>query len=341
MASNSRDPSQPNRYLPKVEELISLKLFWLNWILIAIILGALSCCLLLSDFRVEPYGYLVLVGMIGIYGYFGHRNARSASRNPRVFATLFTLGQIFAVVFLLTSISYVAAAASLPMQEANLLAVDRMLGMDFRSYLDFVNGRPTLAGVLTYTYDSIGKQLFILVVLLPMSGLHRRAAEFVLGFAIALIVAILISTLVPATGAYHALGLQQADHPNIQPFAYYNTLHELPLVRDGTIRLLDARRLGTVLTFPSFHAVSAVLFAWAFWPLRWLRVIGVLWNAVMVAATPIDGGHFFADVAAGLLLALGTIYAVNRLGGHLARRTRHEPPMSPIPQTPPQVSVIT
>lgn len=342
MASNSSgELSQPNQYLPKAEEGIALRLFWLNWILIAIILGVLACCLLLTDFRVEPCGYLVLLGMIGCYGYIGHLNTRSASRNPRVFATLFTLGQMFAVIFLLISISYVAASTNLPMQEVNLLAVDRMLGMNFGTYLDFVNQRPTLAGILTYTYDSLGKQLFILVMLLPLSGLYRRAAEFVLSFAIALIAAILISTLIPATGVYHALGLQPTDHPNIEPFAYYNTLHELPLVRDGTIRVLDARRLGTVLTFPSFHAVSAVLFAWAFWPFRWFRIIGLLWNATMVAATPIDGGHFFADVAAGLLLALGTIYAVVRLGEHLQRRTSYQPPTSSISQTRPQVSVVT
>jgi hypothetical protein len=32
---------------------------------------------------------------------------------------------------------------------------------------------------------------------------------------------------------------------------YYDTLRELPLVRDGTTRLLDAFHLGPILTFPS------------------------------------------------------------------------------------------
>jgi membrane-associated phospholipid phosphatase len=227
------------------------------------------------------------------------------------------LAQFISIIVLFTSLGYVAAAANLPMQEDSLLAFDRMLKFDFRTYLGVVNDQLMLRWAFTQTYGSIHRQLVILILILPLFGHHRRAAEFALAFAIGLIVTTVISTLMPAMGAYHALGIVPADHPNIEPAVYYGTLKELPLLRDGTTRLLNAYLLGSVLTFPSFHAILAVLYAWALWPFRWLRIIGLLWNAVMVAATPIGGGHFLADVASGLVVGVVAIYSVHRIARQL------------------------
>lgn len=196
--------------------------------------------------------------------------------------------------------------------------------MDFRAYLSIVNDRPGLVRALSPAYNSIFVQLTVLVVFLPLCGLYRRAAEFVLTFALTLIVTTVISTLVPATGVYHVVGLLPADHPNVEPSVYYDTLRGLPLVRDGTTRTLDAFSLGPLLTFPSFHAITAILYAWGLWPIRLLRVAGILWNTVVLAATPIGGGHFFVDVIAGVGIALAMIYATHRLGNSFARGQSQE-----------------
>ncbi|MBB4258772.1 phosphatase PAP2 family protein [Bradyrhizobium sp. CIR3A] len=189
--------------------------------------------------------------MAVLYGYVGHRNAISRAANPRVYTTLFTLAQIVLILVLVTSLGYIAASAALPMQEPLLLAFDRALGSDFRTYLLFgertAGNRPRAC---------------------PCVRLHILAAV---------------------------------------------------LVRDGTTRVLDAYSLAPLLTFPRFHAITAVLCTWAVWPLRWLRLVGVLWNAVVLLAPPIGGGHFFIDVIAGVVVALSTIYATHRLGNYLAR----------------------
>ena len=39
------------------------------------------------------------------------------------------------------------------------------------------------------------------------------------------------------------------------------------------------------------------------WPIKYLGWVGVLLNLAMMAATPIDGGHYFADVIAGSVIA--------------------------------------
>ncbi|MBR0742247.1 phosphatase PAP2 family protein [Bradyrhizobium liaoningense] len=334
MAQDSRESSShvQQRRTPK-DEIISLRLFQVNWTLIAVVFGGFCLCLLLTDFRIEWSSYLIMFGMAAIYGIIGHLNAGSEARNSRIYATLLMLAQFIMMIVLITSLGYIAAAANLPMQEDNLLALDRRLGFDFGAYLKFVSDRPILMSTFTYTYGSIHRQLVVLMLILPLFGHHRRAAEFALAFAIALIVTTIISALTPAIGAYHALGIQPADYPNFDPVVYYGTLKELPLVRDGTTRLLNAYFLGPVLTFPSFHAISAILYVWALWPFRWLRAVGLLWNAVMVAATPIGGGHFLADVAAGLIIAVAVIWAVHRIGRYFTRhhQKKCKPLTLPVP----------
>ncbi|WP_165405695.1 phosphatase PAP2 family protein [Bradyrhizobium genosp. SA-3] len=96
------------------------------------------------------------------------------------------------------------------------------------------------------------------------------------------------------------------------------------------MRLLDAFQLGPLLTFPSFHAVSAVLYMWVLWPIRWVRGIGVLWNGVMLAATPIGGGHYFVDVFAGVVVAIASIWAIKRIGALLAPEQDRESSISQI-----------
>jgi hypothetical protein len=46
-------------------------------------------------------------------------------------------------------------------------------------------------------------------------------------------------------------------------------------LRDGSLRTLDLMHLAGVVTFPSFHA-AAVLYAWAVWPMRLLRLPNLL-----------------------------------------------------------------
>ncbi|MGY3149326.1 membrane-associated phospholipid phosphatase [Bradyrhizobium sp. USDA 3397] len=310
----------------------SLSLLRLNWALIGALAAIFGVSVLLTDFSIKWNGYLTVGGAAAVYGFMGHVNARSSTASPRVYATLLLPAQTVLFLILLVSIGYIAVSANLPMQESSLLAFDRMLGLDFRAYVHFVDERPGLLHAFALTYDSINKQMLLLIILLPLFGFHQRGAEFVLGLAVALIGTTFISTLVPATGAYGAAGLDLSDHPNFEPVCYYATLRELPLIRQGVTRVIDVYALAPVLTFPSFHAVLAVLYVWAMWPIRWLRIPGALWNAVMLAATPIGGGHFFVDVIAGAVIALLTIVAVHCLGRRLSRNHKMAKP-APLPLT--------
>jgi hypothetical protein len=173
-------------------------------------------------------------------------------------------------------------------------------------------------------YRVIFWPIWLIVVALPLAGHYTRTGQFICAFALALIAATCISTLVPAIGVYGAMGLTASDFPNIISQGYYDTLHDAPLLRGGSLRTLDLFHLNGVLTFPSFHAASAILYGWALWPIRWFRPVNLLCNRAMIFAAPIGGGHFFVDVTAGIVVAIASIHAARGISGSLAMRASRE-----------------
>jgi membrane-associated phospholipid phosphatase len=149
--------------------------------------------------------------------------------------------------------------------------------------------------------------------------------QFVTALMLALMITILISIFVPAIGCYQLLGLTPADVPNVNVTAFLLGQHDIPAVRDGSLRHLELLKLAGIVTFPSFHTASAVLFAWAFAPVRLFGPMALVTNALMIASTPVVGGHYLIDVVAGAGLAIGTIAAAQWLFAWLVRGAASQP----------------
>jgi len=120
----------------------------------------------------------------------------------------------------------------------------------------------------------------------------------------------------PAQGVWGYLHLSALDSPAIVPIT-----RDLPLpvffgLRDGTFRQLVAEGAEGIISFPSLHAALGLLFIFALWPVRYIGWISVLLNLAMIAATPVDGSHYFSDVAAGLTIATLSWIAVSHILAH-------------------------
>ncbi|WP_316226185.1 phosphatase PAP2 family protein [Bradyrhizobium sp. SZCCHNS3052] len=311
--------------------------FRFNWAVMTALWVLFGLCLIFTDFRIEPVGYIIVLSTSAIYGIIGYANARSARRaKPWMFSFLTGMAQTTLASTVLASLSYIATAANLPLQDANLLALDRALGFDFRDYLSFVNDRPWAVLSLAFGYRSISWTICIIVVALPLLGHYRRFAEFNLAISLTLALTCIITLFVPALGVYHALELPPSAYANLIPQAYFDTAREVPLVRDGTLRLLDTSHLAGIVTFPSFHAAAAVLDGWALWSLRWLRPFNVLIHGAMLLSTPIGGGHFLVDMIAGIAIATASICIARRVALRLRERHATFPRRMlrhPLPQT--------
>jgi PAP2 superfamily len=291
-----------------------------NWIFIGAMGATLGLSLMVTDFSIERLGLLIAIGYVGLYAGFAHANARSPKRrDPQVMFVLGGTAQITLITAIMTPLTYVAASANLPMQDANLLALDRVMGLDWAAYVRFVDDHPTLAIWLSYGYTMIRWPIFAIPVVLAAKRRFVRIEEFTFAFGLALIATTIISALVPAIGAFQQIGLDPASVKNLNVGAYLDQLRDLPPTREGVLRHLQLLGLGGIVTFPSFHAASAVLYAWALWPAKWIRPIVVLAFGAMLAATPINGGHYFIDIAAGVAVAVLAIVAARAVGAIVAR----------------------
>jgi membrane-associated phospholipid phosphatase len=198
----------------------------------------------------------------------------------------------------------------MPLWDDTLNGWDRALGLDWRAYLDLINERPVLGLCLTLAYQSILPQSIVACVALGLGGRSIECRAFVAAFMISAVVSILISGFTPATAMFVHLGLQPQDYPNLHPAAAFVHVSDLNALRDGSLRVISLSTAEGIITFPSFHAALAVVFAFSFWSVRRLRWPAVILNLLMLAATPIDGGHYFVDVIAGTVIAIASIASV-------------------------------
>jgi hypothetical protein len=291
-----------------------------NWIFVGAMGVVLAVSLAMTNFSLELTGLAISVAYVGLYAGFAHANAVSPKRrDPQVMFVLGGTAQIVLITAVMTPLTYVAASADLPMQDANLLAIDRALGFDWGAYVRYVDDHPALAAWVNYGYTMIRWPIFAIPVVLAATHRYRRIEEFTFAFGVALIVTTIISGLVPAIGVFQQIGLDPISIKNLNLQPYLDQLRDLPPTRDGALRHLDLLGLGGIVTFPSFHAASAVLYAWALWPVRWMRPIVVLAFTAMLAATPINGGHYLVDIIAGTAIAVLAIVAARRAGRVIAR----------------------
>ncbi len=298
--------------------------FQRNWIPIGLMSAALALSVAWTRFSIELSGLAFSLGFVALYAGFAYANAYSRRRrDPQVMFVLGAIAQIVLVTVLMSPLTYVAAAVNFPLRDAELMAADRALGLDWAAYVNWVDNHPLLSGWLSYGYAMIRWPLFAIPVILTGAGRYRRLQDFTLAFGVALIATTIVSALIPAIGVYQQIGLDPSHLEHLDAQAYLDQVRDLAPVRDGVLRHLDLFGLAGIITFPSFHAASALLYGWALWPVRWIRPFAVFANGAMLAATPIAGGHYFVDVLAGVAIAVIAIVVACRFGW--------EPVRTPVP----------
>jgi membrane-associated phospholipid phosphatase len=127
-------------------------------------------------------------------------------------------------------------------------------------------------------------------------GKMKHAREFLLGNLVAFAIGLPLFALLPAIGPwyYHHLA------PNPAQAACWAQLLSMRL--PGPYRFED--QTASVVCFPSFHVIWAILSAAALWGFRPIRIPVALLSAMIVASTLTTGWHYFSDVLGGILVAV-------------------------------------
>lgn len=251
---------------------------------------------------------LACLGLCAVAAFY-----RYVRPDERLATSMTSVAQLVAFTAAAGPLSYAVASTGGPFWDRALLSWDRMLGLDWSAYLALVDARPRLGLAFTLAYQSIMPQMVVAVIVLGFSGRLVACRTFVLAAILAGLASIVISALMPAMAMFVHLGLRPSAYPNLDPAAAFVHVADLNGLRDGTLRIVNLDRLQGIITFPSYHAALAVIFAWAFWQSPWTRWPGLGLNLAMIAATPIDGGHYFVDVIAGCGIAAVSIATAERL----------------------------
>lgn len=310
------------------------QLFHLNWLPIIGMGSLLALAILLTDFTLEPiaFGMTTAVAMTFVAIAYRHWLIRDELAEPKLFFSLGTIGQVILLCAIVGPLSYVACTSEWPLQDQTLLAIDRALGMDPEAIARFVNDQPWLARVLVRGYGLIKWPLLLIPIVLALTGRFVRLQTYMLALSLALAVTIAISAFVPAIGTFYGLNLPAAHVPNLHTATYAGQLRDILALRDGSLRELALFKLSGVVSFPSFHAASAVLYMWALWPVRRIGGIAAALNLLMIAATPVIGAHYMVDVFGGVAVAAASIWATGRYLerlGHSQATTQASPVLLP------------
>jgi membrane-associated phospholipid phosphatase len=290
------------------------RLLNLNWIPIATMGGLLLLAVGVSNFSLEPVAFgttaavAISLGLIAyVYAY-----TKGEAADPKLTFSLATISQVILVTAIVGPLSYVAGATHLPLQDETFLVLDRAIGMDPEPIARFVDAHPLIAHVLHSGYGFIKWPLLGIPIVLTMTLRLVRLQLFIGALCFALAVTIAISAIVPAIGTFYGLHLAAADFSALDTKVYQAQLRDIVALRDGSLRHLELFQLAGIVSFPSFHAASAVLYMWALWPVRGIGYLSAAINLLMIAATPVIGAHYMIDVIGGIALAVGSITLAKR-----------------------------
>jgi membrane-associated phospholipid phosphatase len=318
----------------KSEARLAWRLFHLNWLPIVIMGSVLLIAVLFSGFSIAPATFFAVSGLsieLALIAYLYVRLRRELA-DPKLVFALGGIAQLVMLVVITGPLSYVALTAGWPLQDQTLLAIDRTLGLDPKVVATFVNARPWLAASLDTGYTFI--KLFLLAIPIILAATMRlvRLQVFVGAMSIALAVTLAISAFTPAIGTYYGLNVPVSDFPSLNPFFYTAQLHDILAVRAASLRHLELFNLAGVVSFPSFHAASAILYMWALWPVRGLGAVAAATNILMILATPVIGAHYMIDVIGGGVVAVAAIWAAKHCRDLVTREAARSSRTLPQPQ---------
>lgn len=237
-------------------------------------------------------GVLVVVQVI----YTFHR------REPLIADSLGTLAVNLCTSCMIGVLALAGLAVNAPLIDGALIRADDLFGLDARAVVETVAHLPVLHDPLAFAYQFS----VVLLVFAPMIlvGLRRVEAAWRLCAMIALsgLTCALLSIPFPAVGAFSGLQLAEDIVARLPEGAGLYHMTTFDAYRSGLATTIRLSELQGVITFPSFHAAFACATAYAFMPLRRLRLPILIWTATVMASTIVIGGHYFVDVFAGIAL---------------------------------------
>lgn len=276
------------------------------WILIALSAALLALLCSITDFAFPPPAFFLrqgacLAAMAAATAYLihcGHLRAAIA-----VEATALSIS----TVLIMPPLEAIFASAAFPFQDKILVAADAGLGIDWVALAFWFRDHPELTRILSHAYASIEWQPIILVLTLAWADPERLRSVMTTS-TVVLAATIAIFLVAPAIGPYAHFNFKSSDFPSvIVPAAWV-----APGITDGLRNGDHQLHFAGLVTFPSYHAVVAVLLAYGWMAVPILRWLFVPLNLLMLVSCVPIGSHYVTDVIVGVAMAWAIYPLISR-----------------------------
>jgi hypothetical protein len=227
------------------------------------------------------------------------------------------LGEAAAIVGLLTSALVICALLSngglrlgMPVADEVLASIDGQAGIRVETFTREVVRWHLATVVLNVAYYSAGPTFVALLCWHLFRRNLDRAWELAATTAVAMQAVALVSIFAPARGAVLHFGLGNLAGLPTGAGTYAGDAFDRYYL-GGSETLLSLDRMSGIVTFPSFHAVLALVIAQGGHGTRMFMGSYLVAGLIIVSAIPI-GGHYACDLLAGGAVWLGAMVVVKR-----------------------------
>lgn len=210
--------------------------------------------------------------------------------------------------------SYVALRMDRPKIDDTLLAFDNAIGFDWQVIGNWAAGQPELMSFLAIAYQS---SMHISVVSIFLVGMFFQRPIQVHQFFTAILVSGFVcgfsGGLFPIDSIYRPGVIEKEVMLQIKPvmnMAVTDMINELRFGENPTLNIESS--IGVV-GMPSFHTILSALLVWMARGTGWFFVISLIWNGIIIFATPLMGNHYVADVIGGLVTTAFAIWATHQI----------------------------
>jgi membrane-associated phospholipid phosphatase len=232
---------------------------------------------------------------------------------PRLAGAFETVGFLYGQGFALVALLYPMTAIAAPFADAQLAAADRALGFDWPSLAQWVGTYPDFIRVLKAVYFSFGWQGAVILPALFLVRHPSHAWATILAANLALLLTLVVYPFLPAQGTFMHYGITPQEYPNMSVQVAWSFGPAIHAIRDEGARYITRELMVPFVSFPSYHAVAALLLSWAAWPVRKLRWPILLLNLCMAFSALIIGAHYLVDLIGGAVIASVSIVLAMRM----------------------------
>lgn len=182
-----------------------------------------------------------------------------------------------------------------------LASFDRSAGLDWIALYRFVDSNPWIQVLERRAYLSFFLTPIVLLGWFCATGRMDEARKLIMVCAIALALTLALFPLSPAMGPYSYYGLPNVGY---HPVSSGQQLQQIQQIKTTLLFEFETENVTGLVSFPSFHCASGLIYIWTVRHVRWLRWPIIALNVLMIGATPIEGNHYFFDLLGGAAVAV-------------------------------------